>query len=309
MKDIENSFKTIPIEKKKELRRVVNTIHQRVKHLSYSIEMIILFGSYARGEGLEDVYQSEHITYEYQSDFDLLIIVPFKNINKQNSLEKKLCQAIEENNIKTPVSLIIHDIEFVNQALADFQYFFIDIEREGIVLYDSKKYELRKPIPLSPIKRLKFAREDFTFWFEKACDFYQSSTTNYKKAKYNLAIFELHQCTEALHYTVLLVYTRYKPKRHNLVKLRRLICDLDHHFITSFPSTTTEDQKYFEKLCKAYIEARYKRDYSVTQNEIKTILSLVKSFSDLVEKLCQKKINEFHTLANKSSSENEVESS
>ena len=38
------------------------------------VEMIILFGSYARGDWVEDIYTEGHITYEYKSDFDILII-------------------------------------------------------------------------------------------------------------------------------------------------------------------------------------------------------------------------------------------
>jgi predicted nucleotidyltransferase len=39
------------------------------------IEMIILFGSYAKGKWVEDVYTEKGTTYEYKSDYDLLIIL------------------------------------------------------------------------------------------------------------------------------------------------------------------------------------------------------------------------------------------
>ena len=40
--------------------------------------MIILFGSYARGEWVEDIYTEGHITYEYISDFDILVLTRLK---------------------------------------------------------------------------------------------------------------------------------------------------------------------------------------------------------------------------------------
>ena len=39
--------------------------------------MIILFGSYARNEWVEEKYDEEH--YKYQSDFDILVIVETKS--------------------------------------------------------------------------------------------------------------------------------------------------------------------------------------------------------------------------------------
>ena len=36
--------------------------------------MVILFGSFARGDWVHDIYKEDHITYEYASDYDLLII-------------------------------------------------------------------------------------------------------------------------------------------------------------------------------------------------------------------------------------------
>jgi uncharacterized protein len=40
-----------------------------------TIAMIILFGSYARGEWVSDEYIKGHITYSYQSDLDIMVIV------------------------------------------------------------------------------------------------------------------------------------------------------------------------------------------------------------------------------------------
>jgi hypothetical protein len=37
---------------------------------------------------------------------------------------------------KTPVTAIVHSIDFVNKVLSEGQYFFIDIEKDGIMFYD-----------------------------------------------------------------------------------------------------------------------------------------------------------------------------
>jgi hypothetical protein len=40
--------------------------------------MIILFGSYARGGWVEDVYGEDGVIYEYRSDFDILVVTEDK---------------------------------------------------------------------------------------------------------------------------------------------------------------------------------------------------------------------------------------
>ena len=286
------ALETLPESKQKELRKLVNAIHQKTIK-SQPVEMVILFGSYARGEGVEDRYVEDHITYEYQSDFDILVLVRFKNRKRQTRLEWTLSKAIEESGIKTPVTVLVHDVDYVNEALSNSQYFFVDIYKQGICLYNSKRYVLGKPVTLSSEKRYQFAKENYTYWFGKACDFYDSSTRNIQYEKYSIAAFELHQCAENLYHTVLLVYTHYKPKCHNLKKLRGLICGLDDSFINSFPMKTEEDRLLFDVLCNAYIDARYKRDYVISRPEIEAIVRRVKAFRDEVERLCEDRIKNF----------------
>jgi len=43
---------------------------------------------------------------------------------------------------RIPISLIAKDIQFINWRLRKSQYFYIDILREGILLYDLGKFEL-----------------------------------------------------------------------------------------------------------------------------------------------------------------------
>lgn len=39
--------------------------------------MVILFGSYAKGEQVEDIYSEKGTTYEYKSDFDILVVTTY----------------------------------------------------------------------------------------------------------------------------------------------------------------------------------------------------------------------------------------
>ena len=61
----------LPPHKQAELRQIVGALIPQFK----DIEMVILYGSYARGTWVEDKYVENGNTYEYKSDYDLLVIV------------------------------------------------------------------------------------------------------------------------------------------------------------------------------------------------------------------------------------------
>ena len=135
---MKESLNKLTQRKRGELARIVSVIRDKAP----ATEMIILFGSYARGDAVQDVTVDGPTTYEYSSDFDILAIVKDKaladNIDLWNDIEDKA----GELPVETPLRLIAHDIGFVNRQLEKGQYFFSDIKKDGITLYDSKKFKL-----------------------------------------------------------------------------------------------------------------------------------------------------------------------
>jgi len=96
---------------------------------------IILFGSYATGKWVNDP------AHGYVSDYDILVMV-----NQRELVEEyKIWHTAEDRialRVRQPLNILVHTLQDVNDALAKGQYFFTDIKRQGIVLYESDKREL-----------------------------------------------------------------------------------------------------------------------------------------------------------------------
>lgn len=123
-KVMKNKLDYLPGHKQAELTQITAMIRE----VAPSAELIILFGSYARNQWMEDKYDEEH--YRYQSDYDILVLVETKSDALQNRLEIAIEKIIGDSEaIKTPVSVIVHDIDFVNKRLTKAQYFFTDIKK------------------------------------------------------------------------------------------------------------------------------------------------------------------------------------
>jgi HEPN domain-containing protein/predicted nucleotidyltransferase len=283
---MKRSLSHLPERKKYEVCKVRETILQCEK----KCEMIILFGSHARGDWVEDKYCEDHITYEYQSDFDILILVRSRGkANKGPWMQIE--RAIRENlNIKTPVSIIVHTVDEFNEKIRRAEYFFNDIKKEGIMLHDSGNFKLDRRRKINLKLRLEKAEEDYDCWFEKAGYFFDDFKHNLELKRYSIAAFYLHQATEHAYTALLLVYTGYKPKVHDLEKLGEQAVQCDPRFLAVFPRQTEEQKKRFKLLKNAYIDARYKKDYKITPEELEYLGERVKALHDLTRKSCTEKI-------------------
>ena len=185
---MKRSLAHLPKHKKSELKLVAQTIHE----LSPA-EMIILFGSYCTDNWVEyDSYEEDGTTYVYQSDFDILAVVENPHVTHNvNIWEKVKCYLRKHPEIKTSVSLIVHDIKFLNKKISRGEYFFTDIKKKGVYLYNSKKLKLARRRKLKPEERQAKAQEDFEYWFEKATERYDVFRFCLEKTYYNSAAFDL----------------------------------------------------------------------------------------------------------------------
>ena len=272
----------IPEHKRQEILRAVDKIREATKP-----EMIILFGSYARGDWVEE--EGPDGNYQYQSDYDLLVITETEHQAKKVEGNRTLWNEVRSM-IRTPISLIAEDIKFINRRLGKGQYFYIDIKEQGILLYDSGKHTLAEPKELHPNERRAQAKEEFKQWVTSAKEFMDIYAFCFQQGHLNKAAFNLHQATESLYAAILLVYTRYKPNSHDLKELSKRITSFEPQFLTIFPQGSEEQKHRFELLRKAYVDARYKASYTINQEELQWLEERINLLSEMTEKLCAEKI-------------------
>ena len=286
---MKSSLAHLPKHKREELKQITSIITEFTE-----AEMIILFGSYARGNWVEDTYTEGHITYEYKSDYDILVIGRDRAYVRRLNLWNKVENTIHRTKtIKTWATMIVHDIEEVNRALRQGQYFFTDITKEGVLLYDSKRFELAKAQKLSPEERKQTAQQDFRYWFKGATEFLIDFRNAFERGSYRNAAFYLHQATERFYMAVLLVFTHYKPKEHNIEKLGKQVSNLDPRFLPVFPRSAQEEERLFELLKKAYIDARYNPNYKITKSELEYLAGRVRKLQRLTKEVCKERIESY----------------
>jgi predicted nucleotidyltransferase/HEPN domain-containing protein len=291
----------LPPAKQRELERVVQILFEEFGDATAiatsdwkkqaRIAKVILYGSYARGGWVDE----PHTAKGYQSDYDLLIIVNHRKLTDRveywATAEDRLNRELAiTKSLRTPVNFIVHTMAEVTTGLSDGRYFFIDIARDGIALYQSETTDLPEPKPKTPEQALAMAREYFDEWLPSAKEFYDNFAFNLGQARFSNAAFQLHQACERYYHCVLLTCSFYTPHVHNLGFLRAQAERIDPRLIEVWPRETKSDRSRFDKLKEAYVKARYSKHYRITEDELAWLGDRVEALGKVVEVICTEQI-------------------
>ena len=253
------------------------------------IYKIILFGSYARNDWVDEPDNG------YQSDFDLLIVVSHRDLTEIADYwyvaEDKI---LRDQSIGRPVNIIVHSIDEVNQALKRGEYFWVDIVRDGIALYELPRHELVSPQALTPADALAMAIGYLASQLTSANNWLTTAAWSLDQGTdrdwRNKAAFALHQATETAYACYLLVRTLYFPRSHNIKFLRSLAEDSEPRLIDAWPRATKLDRRRFELLKRAYVEARYSANYEISREDLGALTGCVRRLRDLVEAVSRERL-------------------
>ncbi len=285
---MKKSLEHLPKHKRDELERAVSVICE----MCDDIEMIILYGSHARGNYREEKDLPFDRKSGAVSDYDILVVCRHNSTAVHHLLWNsisKFCNGLDPN---APFRIIVHDIKYIKKRLKEIHFFFSDIVKEGCLLYDSGRYKLNVGKELTPAQQVKVAKEHFEHWFEKANDFYEHFEFGFQKRKYKTSAFLLHQAAESAYKALLLVFTNYIPRNHFLVAADDQVHEVLPEMKEIFPRETESDKELFELFDYAYIGARYDKDFEISKKDLEYLSGRVKLLLELTEKLCKEKIKD-----------------
>jgi uncharacterized protein len=291
----------LPAAKQRELERVVQILFEEFEEArglatqdwkkKGRILKIVLYGSYARGGWVDE----PHTAKGYQSDFDLLIIVNDDRLTDRVlywvKAEERLNREMAiTKTLRTPVNFIVHSLREVNDGLAHGRFFFMDVRRDGIAIYQIDDSELAEPKPKTPAQAVAMAKEYFEEWFPAAAGMLETARFSQTEGRLKDAAFLMHQATERLYHCVLLVCTFYTPHVHNLGFLRTQAERLDRRLTYVWPMDTRKERGMFEKLKDAYVKARYSKHYRISDDELAWLSACVEELGRVVQAVCQERI-------------------
>ena len=296
---MKTSLDHLPDRKRRDLERVVQLLFAEFEDATAlatqkwkkqgRILKVILYGSYARGDWVEDPVGG------YFSDYDILVVVSDERLTDTLEFwtkadEHLIREVTIAKRISAPVHFIVHSLKDVNEQLQLGRPFFIDILRDGVVLYETDGQPFVDPSPLTPEAALIEAKKTFDSWYPSASRRFELARGAMAKGYGNEAAFDLHQATERFYHTVLLTLSLYSPKSHKLTFLRSQAEPLVPELIEVWPRNTKFANRCFELLRQAYVNARYSPHYKITPQELEWLAERIELLQKLVKEACDRHI-------------------
>lgn len=168
---------------------------------------------------------------------------------------------------------MIENVELMNQVFCEKHYFYTQIVKEVILLYDDGKFVLPKAEKSSHRKIKEISQEYFNRCYHLAKELLDGSYFYSKQEKY----VTLHQACERFYKTLILVFVHDRLKNHKLEYLETHTKRFSHKLVSVFPKETPEDKSSYEKLCTAYVDARYNSGFTVSKEQFDYMTSYVRS--------------------------------
>ncbi|NTG02323.1 HEPN domain-containing protein [Agrobacterium rhizogenes] len=286
------SLDHLPERKRLELSRIIEIVHEEFEDALKEgtadfkkkgrILKIILFGSYARGNWVDE----EHTSKGYKSDYDLLVIVNNRKLTEFGPYWRKAADRFPRI-VKPPVSLNVHSLREVNTELKLGRYFFSEIRRDGIVLYELDDEELAEPKPLTAADEYRAAQEHFESRAPGATNFLHLSRMALGANMLKEGAFLLHQAIERAYSTLLLTLTSYSPASHNLNHLKTLAEGRDQRLAEVWPQDRQRHTAWFNIINQAYVKARYSEHFKITEEALIWLGERTDALQQLVKEICE----------------------
>ncbi|MCK5113957.1 MAG: HEPN domain-containing protein [Phycisphaerae bacterium] len=282
---MKDSLEHLPKPKQAELERVVKKICSYINP-----EMIILYGSYARGDYKEAKDIAPDSKSGHASDYDILVVTMGESVAEDAGLWHTINSECWKMKLSAHPKIIREDIEKLNRHFELGYYFYVDIKRDGIILYDTEKITLKDRRELTPQEDKKLVQEYYDHWFEGSQRFYRHFEIGMEEEDFKGAAFHLFMTAEACYKSILLVFTKYCPKEHHLGLIGELIFQFNVELKDIFPNDSQEHQQLFELLDYAYIGTRYDPKYTATKEQLEYLGNRVQRLRGITEKMCTEKI-------------------
>ena len=151
--------------------------------------------------------------------------------------------------------------------------------------------------PRRELALVKEAQGYFDEWFPSAAGFADNAQYARRQSRSKEAAFQFHQATERLVHCTLLVMALYSPRSHKLNFLRSQAEQLDTRLIEAWPRATKFEQRCFELLRRAYVDARYSPQYKIADEELAWLGERVSVLQALVKMVCEDQLRKLRVEA------------
>ncbi len=268
----------------KELTGKLETITKHILEATPA-EKIYLLGSVVIQRRTESIFLASPQSCQYVRHYYLLVLTKANNYNVIQDKIENICRPL------IPVTAIVLEINQLNQWRKEGHAFAHTVDEKAELLYDNET-ELEE-LNATEEEAIHKANESFyAQGLNKVQEFLAGADLYRIREQNKMAAFMLHQSAEHPLNTILKVITGLHVATHNLDKLIRYCSMFDYKIPELFPRNNDKNERLFQLLQKAYLDSRYKGDYSITTPELLILTERIKELQKTMQNICNTKLKE-----------------
>jgi uncharacterized protein len=233
-----------------------------------AVEQIYMLGSTLYQQRTESIFLTTAPSCHNAGHYYLLVLTGKNSGFSNNDLQDRI-----ENTCRSfiPVTAIVLSTAQFNNWLQQGQRFACTVLKIAVRLHDAGNTILLKPNTMVEATKNKTKESYWTEDYNRVNEFMAGAELYLVRKQNNMALFMLHQAAEQALQHIFKKTTGLHINTHNIDKLIRYCSMVSYQILQVFPKDNERNERLFLLLQKAYIETRYKENYTVSSGDLQII--------------------------------------
>ncbi len=242
-------------------------------------DIIYLLGASLYRRRSESIFCQTAPSSQHAADYFFLVLIN----NTNNRTLPQLQDQIEQHcSPVMPVTAILLETSTFNGWLATGHLFARTVCRSAIPFFEADNLSLYLVGHYDAEAELNTLKKLFRDGLNKSQEFLAGADLFRIRKQFRLAAFMLHQAAEQALSTLLKIGTGYHCCTHNIERLLRYAGMVSYRIQDIFPRQTDYEKRLFNFLQKAYIDSRYREDYSIGITDLLELTERVRIIQDIL---------------------------
>lgn len=256
---------------------IINII---TKHLA--VECVYCINYKSSSSVLQGIFQKDAL--EQSSRHFLLLVITKESVDTATLNIQNIIN--QSKNISATVTLLVHSLKNVNEALLDNNRFFHETLRSGQLVYQKGPVLDLIGLPeYDSIKGLSWATFTWQQRKQRAEALLEAAANMGKYETEVVEIALLNQAMEQLCLGFIFVRIGYKPNQQSLKHLVNICRCIAPTFGEAFPIDTEDDEEVFDTLIDSIKNIRYRIPYAIDPTDVGLLHRRCGTWMEKVEEL------------------------
>lgn len=245
-----------------------------------SAQAVFLLGSSKSYRKTTTIFSYDIPTASFTSHYYILVLVEKEEEHTLNAVQDKI-----ENNLQhfVPTTAIVLSTTAFMAWLSKGHPFAVNVLEKAERLYQNEILLLPPPSTINEEEQKESNERLFKQTKLKIEGFLASAELHKLRGDNKLSAFMLHQVAEQALRAMLIINTGLKLNTHSIDKLLRYCSMFCNQLQDVFPKNNEKEKKLYALLNKAYIDTRYKDDYTITNEELSCLTEKLKRIKERFE--------------------------